>query len=235
MLDTDWAPDFVLDDVADRLIGAGVRSTWFVTHDTPVLAKLRDHSELFELGIHPNFLPGSTHGETPEAVLEHCMQLVPEAVSVRTHGLMQSTHLLDRIMACTPVKTDVSVYLPHVHHVQPFLLHWQGRSITRVPFGWEDDIEMQRPEPTWSALGWLAETRSAVLGFHPIHIYLNSSDSGPYDALKARFERLADATPEVAEEVRGHGPGSGHFFDVLMVALAGGGRFIRSYEIAEAP
>lgn len=31
-LDIDWAPDFVIDAVAEQLVQAGVWATWFVTH-----------------------------------------------------------------------------------------------------------------------------------------------------------------------------------------------------------
>src|SRR5207244_3974947 len=81
--------------VAEQLMASQVRATWFVTHMSPAISRLRRNPELFELGIHPNFLPGSTHGDTPDAVLRHCRALVPDAVSMRTHCLVQSTLLLE--------------------------------------------------------------------------------------------------------------------------------------------
>ena len=44
--------------------------------------------------MHPNFLPGSTQGDTARAVLDHCLAIVPEASTMRTHGLFQSSALL---------------------------------------------------------------------------------------------------------------------------------------------
>src|ERR1035441_3475149 len=79
-MDVDWAPDFAIDFVAERLIASRVRATWFVTHRSPAIERLRQHRDLFELGIHPNFLPGSSHGDSPAAVLQHCMGLVQDAV-----------------------------------------------------------------------------------------------------------------------------------------------------------
>lgn len=52
--DIDWAHDEVLNDTIDIVERAGVAATWFVTHDTPVLERLK-HNPNFELGIHPNF------------------------------------------------------------------------------------------------------------------------------------------------------------------------------------
>ena len=88
-LDIDWAPDHVIDRIAAQLIDARVRATWFVTHQSPAIDRLRARPDLFELGIHPNFLNQSTHGETPAEVLAHCMALVPDARSMRTHSLVQ--------------------------------------------------------------------------------------------------------------------------------------------------
>src|SRR5688572_22770431 len=53
-IDIDWASDEVIADTAALVEEAGVAATWFVTHDTPQIGRLRANP-LFELGIHPNF------------------------------------------------------------------------------------------------------------------------------------------------------------------------------------
>ncbi len=201
-LDVDWAPDFMIDFVADILIEHRVRATWYITHESPSLARLRAHRELFELGIHPNFFPGSTHGESPTAVLRHCMELVPEAVSVRTHGLLQSTALLEQVMKQTPVKTDCSLFLPHAPELSLVEYQWAQRTLLRVPYFWEDDFEMERAAPCWK-LAPLLDMGSGlkVFDFHPV--YLNSRTMVPYHALKERAPRLPDITAKgVAEFIR---------------------------------
>ena len=55
-LDMDWAPDCAIDFVSEELVSREVRATWFVTHASPAVHRLREHPELFELGIHPNNL-----------------------------------------------------------------------------------------------------------------------------------------------------------------------------------
>ena len=55
--DIDWAPDWMIEEVASILIEHNVKTTWFVTHASPAIDKLRQMPELFELGIHPNRLP----------------------------------------------------------------------------------------------------------------------------------------------------------------------------------
>lgn len=194
-LDIDWAPDFVIDFVAEQLIKHQVCATWFVTHASPAIERLRQYPNLFELGIHPNFLAGSTHGTTPNEILSHCMNLVPEATSVRTHGLVQSTPLLSRIMARTPVTTDVSLFLPHTPGLQPTEYIWQRRTLLRIPYFWEDDFEMERSKPIWDLAPLLALGEGLkIFDFHPIHVYLNSLDMGPYTVLKQQVRKLSEAT-----------------------------------------
>lgn len=96
--DIDWAHDDVLNDTIDLVEEAGVAATWFVTHDTPVLKRLRDNPK-FELGIHPNFNylleGGDRNGCNAREVIERLRVIVPEATSVRSHSMTQSTGLLD--------------------------------------------------------------------------------------------------------------------------------------------
>ena len=224
-LDVDWAPDHAIDAVAGELIERDVRATWFVTHASPAIDRLRDRPDLFELGIHPNFAPGSTHGETPDAVLDHCMAIVPEARSMRTHGLVQSSALLALVRERTPVRVDASLFLPGANDLAPVDYPLASGSIVRVPYLWEDDAEMLRPDPVWDAWGLAARTRGlAVFDFHPIHVVLNSADMRAYEALKRRG--LDGATAGDVASLRHDGVGAGTAFAGLLEGLAGGGRRI---------
>lgn len=231
-LDTDWAPDFVIDSVAELLIAHAVRATWFVTHESPAIGRLKQEPQLFELGIHPNFLPGSTHGDTPAAVLRHCMALVPEAVSVRTHGLVQSALLLEEILNRTGIKVDVSLLLQHTPYLRPVEYQWQGRTLLRIPYYWQDGFEMQRSAPCWR-LPPLLEVGDGlkVFDFHPIHVYLNSAKVGPYEALKQSVARLSEATPDEVNAYVQHGEGTQTLFLELIEHLASSGHSLRIRDI----
>lgn len=93
-LDIDWAPDFVIEQVARIMIENKVKATWFVTHESEAIERLRENDDLFELGIHPNMLSGSTHGKTEDEVLTHVKKIVPGAISMRTHGLYQTSNFI---------------------------------------------------------------------------------------------------------------------------------------------
>jgi len=212
-LDIDWAPDYAIDFAANLLIEAQVRATWFVTHDSPAVRRLRQYPSLFELGIHPNFLPGTTHGKTESDILQHCMDIVPHARVVRTHGLVQTSNLLEKIIDETPVQVDVSLFLPHAAALEPVVYYWENQKrLVRLPYMWEDDFEMVRPDGVWD-LGSLIDrgTGLMIMDFHPIHIFLNSVTLDTYRSVRA-LGRLVDLSEEV---VRGHideGRGAGYAF-----------------------
>ncbi len=215
-LDVDWAPDHAIEHVAELLIERGVAATWFLTHMSPAIERLRRWPGLFELGIHPNFLPGSTHGSTPEAVLAHCTALVPEAQSMRSHGLVQSSRLLSLVRASTAIGIDASLFLPRARHLQVIDYPLESGMLRRVPYLWEDDAEMYRPLPDWGVASIAARACGlAVFCFHPIHVLLNSADM-------AAYRRLGVAgTAAQARQLRHHGDGAGSAFIALLDALAG--------------
>jgi hypothetical protein len=132
-LDVDWAPDFAIDHAARLLVAHEVAATWFITHASAAVERLREHPELFELGIHPNFAAGSTHGRTPEAVLDHVLALVPEARAMRTHGLVQSSALLALVRAHTRIAVDASLFLPHADGLAPVEYPLETGTLRRVP------------------------------------------------------------------------------------------------------
>ena len=224
-LDIDWAPDFAIDFVAEKLAERQVCATWFVTHVSPAIERLRQYPKLFELGIHPNFLPGSTHGDTVEEVLNCCIAMVPEASSVRTHSLVQSSPLLAQIMIQTSIKTDVSLFLPHTPCLRPIEYQSSGRTLLRIPYYWQDDYETERTVPCWHLPPILAVGEGLkVFNFHPIHVYLNSADVKPYQVLKQRVVNLSKANSVEVAAYAQSGAGTQTMFMELVEYIGIGGQ-----------
>lgn len=205
--------------VASLLRSVAVKSTWFVTHRSPAIEELRQDPGLFELGIHPNFLAGSSHGGTTEQVIKHCMDLVPEAVSMRTHALVQSGPLLQEVVRLSPIRIDASLFLPGVPAVPPIVQNVISRKLVRVPYTWEDDDEMARPQPCWDHHAFIAGPSPTIFDFHPIYVYLNSSSPDAYQALKSRRASLTEVREEDAERYVSHGAGAGSMFRALVGSL----------------
>lgn len=234
-IDVDWAPDHVIDAVATRLIDAGVRATWFVTHGSPAIDRLRRREDLFELGIHPNFMDGSSHGATVSEVIAHCMAIVPDARVMRTHGLVQSSRLFTEIMRLTSIRIDSSLMLRKHPGLQVVTQPYDGGVLTRVPVWWEDDIEQIAPDPDWE----IAAHDGAglrVLNFHPVHLALNGRTPLAYAKLKRAWPKLSAAPAEAFDALREPGAGPSSTFSRALVAIAarGGGQTLSGLAAAVA-
>ena len=201
-LDIDWACDFMLDDVHELLRKHRVKATWFITHDSPAVQSLKEQP-LFELGLHPNFLPGSTQGDSEEEIMENLKAFLPEATSVRTHCLVQSVPILKRFRVNHELLLDSSLYMPACEGLSLHAMEYgDGLRLVRVPYFWGDFSEVQTPDglqsvdhPRYNVMGL------KVFNFHPIHVYLNTANFAQYDKLKNEV-RLQTATPEDIELYR---------------------------------
>ena len=210
--DIDWAPDWAIDLCAGLCRRAGVPATFFATHPSPVLADLRQEAGRFEIGIHPNMLPGSDHGQSPEAVLDHCLEIVPEAVSMRTHGLYQSTPFLAAVCNHTSIEADLSILLPFHPNLQATAMHYgsHGRCLVRLPYFWEDDLIAGWPGWDWSRPLRLPQGKGLqIYDFHPIHVALNMAGMNTYESLKAFMNGRPMRSLTEAECRPFHNPGSG--------------------------
>lgn len=222
-IDVDWAPDFMIESVAQTLVDRGVRATWLVTHRSSALNDLAAHPELFELGVHPNFLPGSSHGACPDQVLETVLDLVPGATTMRTHALVQSTPIL-HAAARTSIDLDLSLFLPRAGSARPFV-HWMtGSRLWRLPYVWEDDLEFGRPDPDWTGASLQPQDGTvAVLDFHPVHVWLNSSSIENYARVKQACPDLRQVRERDTEGLVAPGQGTRTMFERVVTGLAGGG------------
>jgi hypothetical protein len=184
-VDIDWAHDEVLGDTIDLVERADVNATWFVTHHTPLLARLRANPK-FELGIHPNFnfllLAGDPrNGATAEEVVDRLMTVVPEAAAVRSHSTTLSTGLLN-LFARKGLRYDCNCFVPHYAGME--LKPWDNwTGMTMVPYSWEDDVAFL--SGTATDVDALSRRRGIkVFDFHPIHVFLNTESSARYEAAR---------------------------------------------------
>ena len=118
--DIDWAPNFVISHCLNLLDSANCKATFFATHSTPLNNEIVERGH--NLGIHPNFLKGSSHGSNVKEIISECLSYAPHAWCMRTHSLMQSSPLLHEIFSNFPqLKLDVSLLMhrsPFAHKVK---------------------------------------------------------------------------------------------------------------------
>ena len=192
--DQDWAPAWATIDILETLSRYGLVGTLFVTNECSSLQAARSQ-RVVELGLHPNFLPGSSHGSTFDEVLDHVHSIAPEAQGVRAHGLMRGTPLLQNYKQ-RGFKYDASDLLDGEPNLRPFS-SWTG--MWRLPIWWEDDVAMHRGFDPKAELPTV-HTGLRVINVHPVLHALNASTLDGYDALKSRLRShgrpLTDATRE---------------------------------------
>lgn len=184
-LDLDWAIDPAIALCLDVIEETGVAATLFVTHDTPLLERMR-RNPLIELGLHPNFGPlldgRAEHGATARTTLALLRDLVPEARAVRSHSMTQSSRLLE-LFKSIGLTHDCNHFIPaHAGiELRPYS-HWNG--MTRVPYFWEDDVDLIYGEgPT--VLDLAVGPGLKVFDFHPIHVALNTQSIDHFETTRA--------------------------------------------------
>lgn len=203
--DQDWAPDWAVLDLVNRWLEAGIEGTLFVTHASSALEELRSISGL-ELAIHPNYAPGSSHGESTTEVLDHLSQLLPEAVGVRSHALQAGTGLLVEYGERGLIY-EGSYLMEGTAGLAPAMA-WNG--VVRLPIFWEDDVHMLHGRKFEITELQLERPGLKVFDFHPVHVALNSFDLAAYERLKRLLQdkgrTLGEATREDFDKVSEQGP-----------------------------
>lgn len=179
--DIDWACDEVLADTIDMVEAVDVAATWFVTHDTPLLKRLRANPK-FELGIHPNFnfLLGSDarNGGSAGEVVNRLLAIVPEAKSVRSHSMAQSSNIL-QIFIENGFTHDANHFIPEQAEIE--LRPWQlWNDLIKVPYFWEDDVACIYTKNT-PIKDLTKRSGLKVFDFHPIHVFLNTENLDRYE------------------------------------------------------
>lgn len=196
--DQDWAPDFICNYIADILISKRIKSTWFITNESSFLDKLRQFPELFELGIHPNFLPNSSHGNNPVEVIETVKKIVPEAKCSRSHAVFQYGGIIQSLRNDFSIEYDLTSFLYEFENIYPTKLFTAIDTIMyRLPVFWSDDHEFMNTKRNWVLSKYKNFQGIKVFSFHPIHVYLNSSGEQEYE----NYKQLTDKTENSVQSV----------------------------------
>ena len=183
--DVDWASDEVLEYTLDLLEESGKAATIFVTHDTPVLSRIRENP-LWEIGLHPNFVLSAgalvgldTHVEN---VLSKMKAWAPEAISLRSHGLVTANRWLWQYEA-QGIK-NLSMSLKFNIKSQP---HEEINGLVECPIYFSENSQLVIQQKGGvdladiTQLGQVADDELRVFDFHPIHICLNTENYERYE------------------------------------------------------
>ena len=179
-IDMDWANDRVMNHMLDLIEEAAINCTIFVTHQTSVLGRMRE-MENIELGIHPNFnflLKGDQRlGKTAYEIVNYFKEIVPEAVTTRSHSITQGSIIYD---ACIEngIQFDCNSFIPSFTNME--LRPWkEDFELVKVPYFWADDLHIET-EGGFDLDNLLKNNGLKVFDLHPIHIFLNSENVERY-------------------------------------------------------
>jgi SAM-dependent methyltransferase len=224
--DQDWASDAVVADFVDLFAGYGVRPTLFATNKSSLIDELASAGKI-ELGLHPNFLPGSTHGSDSDGVIKHMMEMYPGARTFRSHGFVDGSRICRQFHErgirydsnlCLDMQPDI-VPLRHVSGIMRFPAFWGDFThFTNRP----DDFDLQRYMPAFFSPGL------KVFNFHPINVAANVPNDTYYQTIRTRTGSLTAAD---IKEVRYKGPGVRTFLIALLEQLKARG--LKCYTLAE--
>jgi hypothetical protein len=228
--DFDWASEFCIEHFLNIARRFQVRPTLFVTHESAAATTAAAQGRA-ELAIHPNFLPGSTHGDSVGSVTQHMLALVPGALAYRCHRYTDSS-LIRHAMAAHGVKIDSNACL----HLERGLGATELEpGVSRFPVFFEDDVHWSR-RLGWNFGDFAADFFSRglkILNFHPFFVALNVPDSDYYARHKPYIPQL---TREQRHALRHSGQGTETFLiEALEAILAAGHRFVPLTELASAP
>ena len=219
--DIEWSPDWAIRDLYELADEHGVPLTPFLTHRSDYLASrfgMRDVISSGDVGLHPNFLPGSTHGATVDEVIATTQALWPDAVSFRSHCLDDDTRML-RKMAESGFRYDSNLFA----FLQPMLAPLLTVAQTvRLPVFWEDDVHSALGLP-WEFGGLRAAFEGPglkIVNVHPLRVALNVPDE-----TFAESHRPLGAAADVDARAERHiGKGTRTFLEELFVHATGSGR-----------
>jgi hypothetical protein len=225
--DFDWASDFCLDELVGFLADRDIVPTVFATHRSEALGR-HAAAGLVDVGLHPNFLPGSSHGDDAPAVIDHMLELFPEARSWRSHCFVDSTPIA-REMLARGLRYDSNLCL----YLQPDLVPLRhGTGTVRLPVFWEDDCHWDLSGSDWdvaSVFDRFLTPGLKILNVHPFMFAANVTSTDHYLRVKPHITTL-DARD--LDAVAHRGPGTRTFMTELVDALhERGAQFMKLEEI----
>jgi hypothetical protein len=215
--DIDWASEYAIGQLLGFTKARGIKPTLFVTHASAAIDKAVAAGEI-DRGIHPNFLPGSSHGADPKSVVAHCLQLAPGTQLSRSHTFVDGTNVA-LALHDAGIRTDSNLCLYLQRNLGP-LEHWVG--IRRFPVFWEDDVHWHRGG-AWDFARYAEDFFSPglkIVNGHPFIFALNVTDGAMYQRVKNHIPTL-DA--ESAGRLRSARPGPADFLAGLADAVASRG------------
>jgi hypothetical protein len=170
--DVDWASEDVMKEYFKAVIPMDIKPTLFVTHDSKVIQDNYKAGNI-ERGIHPNFLPGSSHGDSYLEVIKNCAEYAPETYGFRSHRAFEVTdtsHLMKNNFGFKYVSHQITIFQTHI---KPILVE---SGLINFPVFFEDGTHLYNKLSLFiEKYLFLFKTPGIkIISFHPMNFVLNS-------------------------------------------------------------
>lgn len=184
--DIDWASDAAVRFFHESIYIDNFPITYFLTHESNYLSTLSDHA--VEFGIHPNFLPGSSHGDSFDEVINTCLAFMPSPIFFRCHKYFDVDDTIVKLLSIG-CKFDSNLCTLMDTELKP-LTHRLGH--TRLPVFWEDGSHLTHGLPLdFDAFdsSSFAVPGLKILNMHPMHYALNTPNQAFARGIKDNTDR----------------------------------------------
>jgi hypothetical protein len=159
----------------------------FVTHESKRIAELAQQKRISR-GIHPNFLPNSSHGGSFREVAETCTRLAPEAVGFRSHRAFAVTDIAHMLANDYGFKYASNLVTTMADCIRPML---HESRLVDYPVFFEDGSHLYNElslsiEPF---ADYFAHPGIKVISLHPMNMVFNTPYLGFMRGIKDSLTR----------------------------------------------
>lgn len=169
--DIDWASDDALKIFLNIIKNYNLPVTLFLTHSSLFILDIINNMDI-DVGIHPNFLEGSSQGNSYKEVIEYCRTILPNAKSFRCHRYFDVNDITE-ILHARGFLYDSNL-CTFLESIDPFV-HRSG--IIRFPVYFEDGAYLyHKGELDFNKIHkkLFLKPGLMIINIHPMHMVLNS-------------------------------------------------------------
>ena len=168
-VDLDWACEAAIEETLNFLKSQNILPTVFITHRSAIIESFM--SEI-EVGLHPYFGLGSSHGSTIDEVVKHVMSLPHNFLGFRCHRFAicnssRQAMVEAGMLLSSNICTDLEIVLPFKDRF----------GILEVPIFLEDGGYLWRKHPleiNSKLIKPCLDLGTKVITIHPMHFSLNT-------------------------------------------------------------
>jgi hypothetical protein len=186
--DIDWASEDAIEIFLNDIVNNhNLKIDLFVTHKSDLIQDYFEKGKI-NRGIHPNFLSGSSHGNSFEEIIETVKQFAPETNYFRCHRYFDVTDISLSLLKNHNFKFFSNYSTIFQSNIKPFL-HFS--SLIQFPVFFEDGTHLfNNLSLNFDDYKKYFETPGLkIISFHPMNYVLNIKDVRDMRKIKDSLSR----------------------------------------------